>query len=202
MREKGYLLVRQSKGRRIFGAISALFAVLLATAAGEGMAQSPSEDRTPSRAARRTRPNIILIVTDDQRANTLWTMPSVRRMLARKGVRFKNGFVSNSLCCPSRASILTGQYSHNTGVYTNYLPFGGFDAFNDKSTVATWLNKAGYRTALMGKYFNQYKNAQYVPPGWDIWNAFSDRPGNGGGFYRYELSINGSPKEFGHAERH
>ena len=202
MREKGYLAVRHSKGRRVFGAISALLAVLLATAAGEGMAESPSEDRTPSRAARQTRPNIILIMTDDQRANTLWTMPRTRRLLVRKGVKFQNGFVSNSLCCPSRASTLTGQYSHSTGVYTNYMPFGGFRAFKDKSTVATWLNRAGYRTALIGKYFNQYKNYRYVAPGWDEWHVFSSRPGNGGGFYSYKLSVNGEEKGFGHRPRH
>ena len=131
----------------------------------------------------------------------MWAMPQIRRKLVRKGIKFENGFVSNSFCCPSRASILTGQYSHNTGVYTNYLPFGGFDAFDDDSTVATWLDDAGYRTALMGKYFNQYNDAYYVPPGWDEWNVFSNRAGNGGGFYNYELSINGEVKRYGQRPR-
>ena len=192
--------MKQSKGRRVAGGLVALLAVLLATVTGGGVTRSPAA-KAAREAARRPRPNIVLILTDDQRANTLWTMPQIRRKLVREGVKFENGFVSNSLCCPSRATILTGQYSHNTGVYTNYLPFGGFDVFDDDSTVATWLDDVGYRTALIGKYFNQYKDPRYVPPGWDKWNVFSDRPGNGGGFYNYKLSINGREKRYGHRPR-
>ena len=103
-------------------------------------------------------PDIVLILTDDQRFDTLWAMPTVRSELVAKGVSFSNGYVSNPVCCPSRSSTLTGQYSHTTRVYTNHPkePFGGFPAFDDRSTVATWLQQAGYRTALMGKYLNGY----------------------------------------------
>ena len=117
-------------------------------------------------------PNIVLILTDDQRWDTLWAMPTVTSELADRGITFVNGYVSNPLCCPSRASILTGQYSHSNGVYTNHgqEPLGGFRAFDDGSTVATWLDDAGYRTAMLGKYLNGYAGS-YVPPGWDRWFA-------------------------------
>ena len=110
-------------------------------------------------AEARSKPSIVLIVTDDQTWNSLWAMPAVQRRLVAHGVTFTNAFVVNSLCCPSRASILTGQYSHSTGVYTNTRHnHGGFRAFraHEGSTVATWLHAAGYRTALVGKYLNDF----------------------------------------------
>src|ERR687888_401742 len=120
-----------------------------------------------------SRPNIVLTLTDDQPWNSLWAMPAVERRLMAHGVTFKRAFVVNALCCPSRASILTGQYSHSTGVYGNTGPYGGFRSFHgDGSTIATWLNDAGYRTALVGKYLNEYRGP-YIPPGWDHWFAFT-----------------------------
>ena len=68
---------------------------------------------------------MIVILTDDQRWDTLWSMPNVQKLLVKHGVTFQNSFVSDSLCCPSRASILTGNYAHTTGVYDNHPPFGG-----------------------------------------------------------------------------
>jgi N-acetylglucosamine-6-sulfatase len=137
------------------------------------------------------RPSIVLILTDDQRIDTLWALPTVQYALVNKGIKFANAFVVNSLCCPSRASILTGKYSHGTGVYTNKDPYGGFASFVDSSTIATRLQSAGYHTALFGKYLNQYKEAAhqgYVPPGWDHWTAMAALNGR---YYGYELSING-----------
>ena len=82
--------------------------------------------------SRTSLPNIVLILTDDQRADTLKYMPNVQRLMVNKGIRFSNGYVVNPLCCPSRASILTGAYSHTTGVYTNDPDMhGGFPAFRD-----------------------------------------------------------------------
>jgi N-acetylglucosamine-6-sulfatase len=130
-------------------------------------------------------PNIVVVVTDDQRWDTLRYMPTVRRELVGRGVNFKNGFVTNPVCCPSRASILTGAYSHTTGVYQNSGFMGGFPAFRDESTVATWLNDAGYETGLFGKYMNVYR-APYVPPGWDRWVAFWKV-----GYYTYALTVDG-----------
>ena len=130
-------------------------------------------------------PNIVLVVTDDQRWDTLWAMPTVQRELVGKGVTFTNAFVVNPLCCPSRASILTGRYSHSTGVYTNVPPHGGFASFRDGSTVATWLRRAGYRTGYFGKYLNGYRGT-YVPPGWHRWVALTSL-----GYYRYGLNVDG-----------
>jgi N-acetylglucosamine-6-sulfatase len=123
------------------------------------------------------RPSIVLILTDDQRTGTIsrLTMPTVKRALVKRGVTFRNAFVTNPLCCPSRTTILTGQFSHRTRVYSNRGPYGGFGAFRDESTVATWLDARGYRTALIGKYLNGYTGG-YVPPGWDRWIAFKDPP--------------------------
>ena len=139
-------------------------------------------------------PDIVLILTDDQRFDTLWAMPTVRSELMAKGVSFSNGYVSNPVCCPSRSSTLTGLYSHSTRVYTNHPkePFGGFPAFDDRSTVATWLQRAGYRTALMGKYLNGYADS-YVPPGWDRWFVTWD----GGAYFDYSANDDGVIRSFG-----
>ena len=137
-------------------------------------------------------PSIVLILADDQRWDTLWSMPTVGSELAEKGISFANGYVSNPLCCPSRASTLTGQYSHSNGVYTNGPPHGGFPAFDDRSTIATRLQQAGYRTAMIGKYLNGYEGP-YVPPGWDRWFATYVN----GAFYRYLANADGAMKRYG-----
>src|SRR5437899_2416644 len=132
---------------------------LLAAALAAGVSINRVASVRRASAETQAKPNIVLILTDDQRWNTLWAMPNVRRLLQNQGVTFTNGFVVNSLCCPSRASILTGKYSHSTHVYGNAPPNGGFPSFDDRSTVATWLHDAGYTTGLIGKYLNGYKGA-------------------------------------------
>ena len=121
-------------------------------------------------------PNVLLIVTDDQRWDTLGYMPTVSTELVGNGVTFENSFVVNPVCCPSRASILTGQWSHTHGVWGIAGTYGGFHRFDDVSTLATWLHAAGYRTGLFGKYLNGYQSPDYVPPGWDEWFAFTLNP--------------------------
>jgi N-acetylglucosamine-6-sulfatase len=143
-------------------------------------------------AEAQTRPNVVLILTDDQRWDTLNVMPAVQSELVSRGVRFTNAFVTNALCCPSRASYLTGRYSHSTGVYLNSGPRGGAGSFNDSSTIATWLDNAGYTTALIGKYLNGYFGPD-VPPGWDRWVAFSGSQG----YYSYRLNVDGRVVERG-----
>jgi N-acetylglucosamine-6-sulfatase len=142
------------------------------------------------------KPTILLIVTDDQRWDTLWAMPLVRRELAAKGVTFTNAYVTDPLCCPSRASILTGAYAHTTGVWQNTGPLGGFKRFRDRSTVATWLHAAGYHTGLFGKYLNRYRGT-YVPPGWDRWAAIGEATDPYDLYYRYWLNIDGRLRRFG-----
>ncbi len=141
-----------------------------------------------------TKPNIVLFLTDDMRHDMLRYMPNVIRLLARQGVRFDNGYVVNPLCCPSRASILTGAYSHTTGVYSNRGPHGGFAAFEDETTIATTLQDAGYRTGLFGKYFNGYRRTTYVAPGWDRWFATYDRES---GYYDYTAVSDGVEQHYG-----
>jgi N-acetylglucosamine-6-sulfatase len=140
-------------------------------------------------------PNIVFVLTDDLSSDLLPYMPNVRR-LQQRGTSFSNYFVTDSLCCPSRASILTGQYPHNTGIFRNTGPDGGFTAFHDfgleEDTYATSLQGVGYRTALMGKYLNQYSPSRirtvlgtpYVPPGWTDWTV----AGNGYQGFGYGLA--------------
>ena len=139
------------------------------------------------------RPNVVLIVTDDQRADSMWVMPAVRRLIGDHGVRFTDAVVSNPFCCPSRASILTGLYSHRTRVYGNGGSTGGWGTFArsgaERVTIATALDRAGYRTGLFGKYLNDYDAAPagYVPPGWDRWFTFA---GENGAFFNYQAFDN------------
>jgi arylsulfatase A-like enzyme len=139
------------------------------------------------RAQGAERPNVVLVVTDDQRWDTLRYMPTVTSELVEKGVTFANAFAVNPLCCPSRASILTGTYSHTNGVWSNAgSPFGGVRAFDDRRTLATWLDDAGYETMLVGKYLNGYGPSlgrPFVPPGWDRWLAFFAV-----GYFKYKLT--------------
>lgn len=154
-------------------------------------------------AAPARRPNVLVIETDDMRVDDLQFMPRTRRLIGGRGLSFENSFVPNPLCCPSRTSFLTGRYSHNHGVLTHAMPYG-FAAFDDRTTLATVLQRAGYRTALLGKYLNGYgqqrlrrpaarageSSLTYVPPGWDHWAAGSDHfwaPGDDffGGTYDY-----------------
>jgi N-acetylglucosamine-6-sulfatase len=140
-------------------------------------------------------PSVVVILTDDQRWDTLSAMPTVQSDLVQHGTTFTNAFVSNSLCCPSRTSILTGDYSHTTGVWRNQPPYGGWSSFNDSSTIATHLQADGYRTGLFGKYLNGYEpgaSAGYVPPGWDRWVAFPRAA-----YYDYQLSVDGAIQSFG-----
>lgn len=140
-------------------------------------------------------PNIIILLTDDQRWDTLPYMPIVQSELMAQGITFHNAFATTPLCCPSRASILTGQYASRHGVHENEPPNGGFTAFDDSATLATWLQAAGYRTALIGKYLNQY-NSLYIPPGWDEWVAFGSQPG----YFDFALNENGQQFFYGDGE--
>lgn len=133
------------------------------------------------------RPSILVIVTDDQRWDTLWAMATVQARIRREGTIFANSFVVNSLCCPSRATLLTGNYSHTTGIWTNSGRHGGFSNFDASSTIATWLHDAGYLTGLFGKYLNGYDGVT-IPPGWDRWVVFAQPQGS---FYDYQVNEDG-----------
>jgi N-acetylglucosamine-6-sulfatase len=135
-------------------------------------------------ASAQTSPNVVVVLTDDQRIGTMSRMPAVWSLIRKKGVLFPNAMVPTSLCCPSRASILTGLYAHSTRIFSNLLPDGGWESFNsqgsEERTVATTLQAAGYRTGFVGKYLNggfpRQAAAGYVPPGWDSFVTFTTSP--------------------------
>jgi arylsulfatase A-like enzyme len=137
------------------------------------------------------RPNVVLILTDDLDAGLLQRYgeryPNIGK-LAAEGTTFENAFVTDPLCCPSRATTLRGQYAHNHRIVGNWPPLGGAEKFRDlgreDSTVATWLQEEGYGTMLVGKYMNDYAGAR-VPVGWDDWYGIS------GGHESHDLNENG-----------
>jgi N-acetylglucosamine-6-sulfatase len=150
-----------------------LISCLLLSLSVAAACSSPEEQRPPSAA---TKPNILFVLTDDQPASTVSKMPALEAKLKAKGLSFENAFLSDPVCCPSRATIMTGRYAHNHGVWTNDEPRGGAEGFKDRGlardTIATRLKQEGYTTGLFGKYFNGYGNNHYVPPGWDRWFAY------------------------------
>src|SRR4051794_22498229 len=89
-------------------------------------------------------PNVVIVETDDQTAESMRVMSRTRALIGDAGTTFDNSFVSLSLCCPSRASLLTGQYAHNHGVLDIVPPWGGFERFAGDETLASWLQRSGY----------------------------------------------------------
>jgi arylsulfatase A-like enzyme len=145
------------------------------------------------------RPNIVFILTDDLDAElgTINYMPHLQELLVAQGLTVDDFFISQPICCPSRATFLRGQYTHNHGVYRNDQPNGGFEEFyslqNESSTLATWLQAAGYRTVLLGKYLNGYpfgEDRSYIPVGWNEW--YSSVKGSPFAGYKYTLNENGN----------
>ena len=154
---------------------------------------------------KKARPNVVLIQADDAVVSDLKYMPNVRRLLKRGGTSFSNYFVSYSLCCTARTTLLTGQFSHNHGVLSNFRSNdGGYYTFRDlpgkrnqKNSLGPWLKRAGYRTALIGKYLNEYGalDRTEVPPGWNRWVGLLDNSVYD--YYNYALNIDGKVRYFG-----
>ncbi|MGH7710553.1 MAG: sulfatase family protein, partial [Gemmatimonadaceae bacterium] len=144
------------------------------------------------------RPNILFILTDDLDVESASHMPRLKALIADQGVTFSAAFATYPICCPSRASILTGQYPHNHQILFNVPPLGGFAKFRDRggeaATVATWLQAAGYRTALYGKYLNGYpaNTPQHVPPGWTVWHGTFDNEN----YFNYRVNENGVVRQY------
>ena len=138
------------------------------------------------------KPNIILILVDDQVISSFNTLPKIQSDLIGKGIFFKNTFCASPVCAPSRASILTGQYPHNHGEETN----GSKKFVNNRdkdNTIATILKNGGYKNVFIGKYTHGYNDANYVPPGWYNWYALL---GGAPGYYDYIMSANGKPIKY------
>ena len=184
----------------------------VSTGAGSPSRSTPALAAQPAASVRAgtasRRPNIVFVLTDDLSMDLLRFMPQVQA-LATRGATFDNYFVTDSLCCPSRSSIFTGRYPHDTGVFTNSGPDGGFGAFyangNEQTSFNVALQQAGYRTAMMGKYLNGYLQGPgrspvaptYIPPGWNEW----DVAGWGYPGYDYPINVNGTVRQFGQAPR-
>ena len=176
--------------RRAAIILAVLLLALPAAAAGKPKKPKPEPPPPPP-------PNIVMVVTDDQtlaQYNHPGVMPKTRKLLGKTGTTFTDAIVSTPLCCPSRATMLTGQYGHNNGVLRN-----NYDDMRAKdNTLPVWLREAGYTTMHVGKYMNQYAEAvepdTRVAPGWDEWHSAITPH-----YYNYELMVNGAVEPHGAA---
>jgi arylsulfatase A-like enzyme len=178
---------REEAVRRKFWIIPAVLSVALA---GTAYGAEVTNVSPTGHVAAGTKPNIVFVLTDDLSMNLIKHMSAVRAM-RRGGTSFDNYYVADGLCCPSRSTILTGRFPHNTGVTTNKneQAGGGYQAFvkhgNPKRTYAVPLDQAGYRTGFFGKFLNGYDVDKHpVPPGWDEWTVASNGYSEIAGSYR------------------
>ena len=178
----------------LFACLVCLTLLLVAGCSGAGGSAREAEAKASA-----DRPNVIFVLADDLDYASAQQMPNLRSLLVEEGASFENTFTSMSLCCPSRATILTGQYAHTNGIKGNKLPQGGFEKFRDEGveedTIATRLQEEGYRTAYLGKYLNGYgkEDPTYVPPGWDEWYGKLDEQK----LYDYSINENGEEVSYG-----
>ena len=197
----------RARGRMPFGALACLSVLLLFVASCSGSAissfgtsQESSKTSQEEEAASATdRPNMIFVLTDDLDYAVVEKMPELRSVMVEEGISFENTFTSQSLCCPSRATSLTGLYAHNHQIKGNKPPDGGFEKFRDEGleedTVATRLQEEGYQTAFIGKYLNGYPGGDptHVPPGWDEWYGKLDEQK----LYDHRINHNGEEIYYG-----
>lgn len=173
---------------RLFSRALATIAAVTASVGASAAAQTSA-----------SRPNILFILADDLDVESASHMPRLKSLITDQGVTFTDAFATYPICCPSRASILSGQYPHNHQILFNVPPLGGFAKFRDRggeaSTIATWLQAGGYRTALYGKYLNGYpgNTPQHVPPGWTVWHGTFDNEN----YFNYRVNENGTMRTYG-----
>jgi N-acetylglucosamine-6-sulfatase len=136
-------------------------------------------------------------MTDDQDFRSMHVMPRTRSLIAKRGTTFSTSVVSFPLCCPSRATFLTGQYAHNHGVQWNNAPAGGYSKLKQAETLPVWLRRAGYRTIHIGKFLNETgeRDPTEVPKGWDDWHGGVDPSTYD--YYGYTLNHNGVLRTYG-----
>src|SRR4051812_31946531 len=140
-------------------------------------------------------------MSDDQAPGMMRALPTVTSRLGRAGTTFTNAFASYPLCCPARATLLTGEYAHNHGTKgNNPLSGGGYTALREADrTLATWLQAAGYQTGFVGKWLNGLRTPHRGPPGWNEWDGLVGEGGEGlSSFYDYDVfEPDGTPRHFG-----
>lgn len=205
--------MRRAVATTVAGMMIAGSAVAGCTGSTPGRSMHSDATSTSTGAASPARPNIVFVLTDDLSKNLVPYMPHVQA-LGRRGMTFTNYTVDDSLCCPSRASIFTGNYPHTTKIVVNSGKHGGFTEFHNRGeeqhTFAITLHDAGYRTGFMGKYLNRYDatypvppvlrdwtppQATWVPPGWDEWD------GVGFGYPQYDYNLNHNHQIIHHGHR-
>ncbi|MSO41663.1 MAG: hypothetical protein EXQ70_07205 [Solirubrobacterales bacterium] len=189
-------LPRSRRGATWLGVLAALTAACGAILAG-GASHATG---APSQ------PNIIFILTDDQTMSEMSSLQSTQSLIDGRGVNFKRAYINYPMCCPSRATIFSGQYMHNHLVRGNARPYGGWSAFqaHENDTLPVWLSNDGYYTAHIGKYLNGYAKtgAPHVPPGWDEWYAKVGTAENQYLNYTlYEKGPSGPPAEVFYADQ-
>jgi len=193
----------------IAGFAAVAFFMLLAFA-GQTQAQAKQGKSSSKTGAR---PNIVLVQTDDAISGDIRFLPNVKRLLERGGTTLSNNIVPYPLCGPARASLLTGQLAHNHQVVSNFRSNdGGHLTFRDlpgklnqRNSLAPWLRQSGYRTAMVGKYMNEYGvfDQTEIPPGWDRWVGMLDNSTYD--YFNYGLNVNGKVQfrgERAYAEKH
>ena len=180
-------------GGALLASLICLASVLAFGCSSTGVSQEEGAE------AASTQPNIIFVLTDDLDYASAQQMPQLRSLLVEEGASFENAFVDYSVCCPSRATILTGLYTHNHDVTDNVPPDGGFEKFFseglEENTIAVHLQEGDYRTAFFGKYLNGYPadDPTHVPPGWNEWYGKL----RGQELYRYRINENGRLVSYG-----
>jgi N-acetylglucosamine-6-sulfatase len=192
--QAGQAASRRAVLRALGGSLGAAAAL-----AGGTRTTGPARAGAQPRRQAAGRPNIIVLVLDDLRDDDLAAMPAVQELLVAQGSRFRRCFATAPTCAPARASLLRGQYPHNHGVLRSGGDKGGYVPFytrgHEASTLATWLQEAGYHTALIGKYLNGYPYdpglpadfpATHVPPGWETWAGVTREP-----YFNLEVNDNG-----------
>jgi N-acetylglucosamine-6-sulfatase len=175
--------------------VAGLLVCALALAAGLFAHFAASDDAAAATPSAGPAPNFLIVLADDQAQNSFKRayMPHTFADVVDKGTRFRDGLAAPPLCCPDRAGILTGQYPHNHGVFSNDP---GYPTLRDKEdTLPVWLSNAGYRTGFVGKFLNGYGRDPGAPPapGFDRWFSFLGSPG----YYDYQVSDNGRTRHFG-----
>jgi N-acetylglucosamine-6-sulfatase len=198
--------VRTTTRRAPFGVLACLLALFLLLIAGCSDFETSSSGTSQKEEAADVpaeQPNIVFVLTDDLDYASAQKMPEIRSQLIEEGISFEDALVSHPVCCPSRATILTGLYDHNHDVLSNNYPSGGFQKFveegHEENSIGVALQEGGYRTAFFGKYLNGYPNQgdpTHVPPGWDEWYGKL----NGQQLYDYSINQNGEEVSYGSEE--